>query len=46
MSQYVGTYFSQDYIMRNVLQYSDEDIAKMQKQIKTEEPIEPPEDEG
>ena len=46
MSQYVGTYFSQDWVMRNVLQYSDEDIDKMQKQIKTEEPIEPPEDEG
>ena len=33
---YAGKYFSQDWIMRNVLQMTDEDIAKMQEQMQEE----------
>jgi len=30
ISQYVGTYFSKDYVMKNVLGFSEEDVEKMQ----------------
>ena len=30
ISQYVGTYFSKDYVMKTVLGFSDEDVEKMQ----------------
>ena len=30
ISQYVGTYFSKDYVMKNVLGFTDEDVEKMQ----------------
>jgi len=30
ISQYVGTYFSKDYVMKNVLGFNDEDVEKMQ----------------
>ena len=33
---YAGKYFSQDWIMRNVLQMTDEDIAKMQAEMQEE----------
>jgi hypothetical protein len=36
MSQYVGDYFSKEWIQKNVLQLSDEDIENMQKQISGE----------
>ena len=37
ITQYVGDYFSKDWVMRNVLQMSDEDIQKMAKEMKAEE---------
>ena len=36
MSQYVGDYFSKEWVQKNVLQLSDEDIENMQKQISGE----------
>ena len=30
ISQYVGTYFSKDYVMKSVLGFSEEDVEKMQ----------------
>ena len=37
ITQYVGDYFSKDWVKRNVLQMSDEDIQKMAKEMKAEE---------
>ena len=34
ISQYVGTYFSKDYVMKNVLGFTEEDIEKMQDDAK------------
>jgi hypothetical protein len=36
-TQYVGEYFSKEWVMKNVLQFSDEEIEDMKKQIKKEE---------
>ena len=36
LSNYVGTYYSKEWIQKNVLQLTDEDIEKMQQQIKGE----------
>ena len=36
MQPFVGTYFSREYIMKNVLRLSEEDITLMTKQIETE----------
>ena len=36
VTQYVGEYFSKDWVMRNVLMFSDDDIEKMQKDIDKE----------
>lgn len=44
ISQYVGMYFSRDYVMKNILHFSEEDIAEMDKQIKAEPDMEPPEE--
>jgi hypothetical protein len=52
MQPFVGTYFSREYIMKNVLRLSEEEIGQMVKQIETEpspeigvggQPIEQPE---
>lgn len=40
ISQYVGTYFSKDWVMKNVLQMSDEEVEKLEKKTKEEEPQE------
>lgn len=37
ITQYVGEYFSKDWVMRNVLQMNDDDIDKMQKDMAKEE---------
>lgn len=37
ITQYVGDYFSKDWVFRNVLQLSDEDIQKMMKEMAKEE---------
>jgi hypothetical protein len=34
ISQYVGTYFSKDYVMKNVLGFTEEDVEKMQDDAK------------
>ena len=36
ISQYVGTYFSKDWVMKNVLRLTDEDIEKMADETKDE----------
>jgi hypothetical protein len=44
MAQYVGEYFSKEYVMKNVLKYSDEDIKDIEKQIASEPEPEPREE--
>jgi hypothetical protein len=36
LDQYVGTYFSRDWVRKNILMQSDEDIQVMTKQIESE----------
>ena len=36
MQQYVGEFFSKEYVMKNVLQLDDDEIANMKKQIEQE----------
>jgi hypothetical protein len=45
ISMYVGTYYSQEWIQKNVLQQSDDDIKEISKQNK-ENPPPQPEDQG
>jgi len=48
IQNYVGQYFSQEWVMKNVLRLSDDDIEEMKKQIMQETPKEeeaPPEQE-
>ena len=42
MANYIGDYFSKEYVMKNVLMFSDEDIEKMAGQSAEEEPNEEP----
>jgi len=42
MQQYVGEYFSKEWVMKNVLQFDDDDIQNMTDQIKDMEPTEEP----
>ena len=42
MQQYVGEYFSKEWVMKNVLQFDDDDIQNMTDQIKDTEPTEEP----
>lgn len=44
MAQYVGEYFSKEYVMKNVLKYSEEDIKNIEKQIASEPEPEPREE--
>jgi ribosomal protein L12E/L44/L45/RPP1/RPP2 len=37
ITPYVGMFYSQEWVKKNILQQSDEDIEEMQKQIKSEE---------
>lgn len=41
----IGTYYSQEWVRKNILMQSDEDIEQMKKQIESEEPIDTGEDE-
>lgn len=41
ISQYVGTYFTQEWVMKNVLQMSDEEIKDMQKNAEADAEEEP-----
>ena len=45
ISNYVGEYFSKEWIQKNVLQFDDEDIEKIQKEINGEQEAEPEEPE-
>lgn len=36
MQQYVGDYFSKEWVMKNVLQFDDDDIKQMKKELKDE----------
>ena len=45
VSNYVGEYFSKEWVMKNVLHLNDEDIDTMQQQIGGEQPDEEPQDE-
>ena len=42
MANYIGDYFSKEWVMKNVLMFSDEDIEKMAGQSAEEEPNEEP----
>ena len=45
ISNYVGEYFSKEWIQKNVLQFSDEDIEKINKEISGEQEEQPEEEE-
>ena len=48
IQNYVGDYYSKEWVRKNILRMSDDDIEEMKKQIeteKTEEPDEDPEEE-
>ena len=38
--EYVGKYISSEYLRKNILQQSDEQIKAIDKQIKAEKPVE------
>ena len=42
MAPFVGTYFSQEYIMRKVLRYTDEEMVEIKDQIENEGPVAQP----
>ena len=41
IQNYVGEYYSKEWVMRNILMLSDEDINNMQKEIEAEKPQDP-----
>jgi hypothetical protein len=45
ITNYVGEYFSKDWVMKNVLHFTDEEVDDMKKDIDGEEPPEEPEQE-
>lgn len=45
VSQYVGEYFSREWVMKNVMMMSDEDIEKMKQEVEAENDV-PDEDEN
>ena len=40
INEYVGIYFSKEYVKKHILRFNDNDIAEIDKQIAVEEPIE------
>ena len=44
--EYVGKYISSEYLRKNILQQSDEQIREIDKQIATEKPEEEEDDMG
>lgn len=44
VSNYVGEYFSREWVMKNVMMFSDDDIEEMKKQVEAENDV-PDEDE-
>jgi hypothetical protein len=45
MEEYIGKYVSQDWVRKNILHQSDEEIKEMQKQIDKEKEEEPVDDD-
>lgn len=45
MADFIGTYYSKDWVRRNVLKMSDDEIDQMQKEMDAEKPEEPKQDE-
>jgi hypothetical protein len=41
VNPYVGTYFSKNFVMKNVLRMSEDDIKQMKKEIESEPPPQP-----
>ena len=46
VGEYIGQYFSREYVYKKVLRMTDEDIDEMNKQIDKEREENPPEEEG
>ena len=46
ITNYVGEYFSKEWVQKNVLQFSDEDIEGINKEIKGEDPDQEAEADG
>lgn len=44
MNQYIGTYFSKEWILKNILKYDDKDIEQLKKQIDAENQEKPADD--
>jgi hypothetical protein len=44
ISQYVGEYFSREWVMKNVMMMSDEDIEQMKKEVEAENSV--PDEDG
>ena len=40
VAQYVGEYFSREWVMKNVMRMSDDDIKQMQDELSSEGPKE------
>jgi hypothetical protein len=38
VQQYVGEYFSKEWVMKNILRFDDDQIKQMTKQVEAEEP--------
>ena len=45
ISNYVGEYFSKEWVQKNILQFSDEDIEKINKEMSGEQEEQPDEEE-
>ena len=46
ISQYVGDYFSKEYVQKHVLLFDDEQIENMNKEIEAAQAQEPADDQG
>jgi hypothetical protein len=44
LQEYVGTYFSKEYIKKKVLNFTDEELLEIEGQIQTETQEEPKEE--
>ena len=46
VSQYVGEYFSREWVMKNVMMMNDDDIKEMKDQVEGENSVKTTNDEG
>jgi hypothetical protein len=44
VEEHVGVYYSREWVIKNILQMSEEDMENMKKQIETEKEVEPDDD--